>query len=238
MRHHPRTVHWVMALTLGVCLLRPAGTAGAQQSQGTDNSTSTPDIPAAADTGEPATAAAATSAIGVWQTYTNNPAGFSLEYPATWTVDERAGDLAFSVTFTPPDGRRGFAISAQPSGATSREAADLPNVRCRPVTVGGLQSSWCLDTIERSSAAIVSGQDKTYTIAAPLLVDGGVLEHALQSFRLVSSASPGDPPPTPVVRFPVTPVPVAPPAQPACGTSVPHLMQCVDDPTPRGGPIK
>jgi hypothetical protein len=132
--------------------------------------TSTPPPPAAADT---------------WQTYRNDQAGYSVDYPATWTVDERIDGGTFTTTFTPSGGGAGIAVIVQP-GEQVPDNRDIPNTRCQPVTIGGLSGERCFDTIALSTSTTLVGQGMTYTIGAGGKgLDPKVYQRLLDSFKVI-----------------------------------------------------
>jgi hypothetical protein len=64
-------------------------------------------------------------------------------------------------------------------------AANLPNIRCRPVRVGGLAGSRCLDTISKSVSTVVQDRDwhvLTTSLRRPA-TPTGAYDRVLASFR-------------------------------------------------------
>ena len=87
--------------------------------------------------------------------------------------------------FAPAEG--GASIGITVGGAEPQAAApDLPNVYCRPVQVGALTGTSCLDTIARSTEIVLSGNGKTYHITVVgKHIDASVYDRFLSSFRLL-----------------------------------------------------
>jgi hypothetical protein len=136
--------------------------------------------PTSAPTAVPATASANTS---TWQTYRSAQGGFHVDYPADWTASER-GDAGstLTTTFAPPGGGAGIAVIVRPGGPVE-DNSDIPNVRCRSVTIGGLSGKRCLDTIAFSVSTTLVGQDKIYMIVASTKrADQNVYQRLLESF--------------------------------------------------------
>lgn len=134
------------------------------------------------------TAMVATPTAGVvpddWPTYRNDPADYTVQYPPTWTVDERADpDGSFSTTFSPPSGGTGIEVRVVAVEAAGVEGFDLPNTRCQPVTIGGLSGTRCLDTISFITSTTLFGPDRAYIISSSDKPAGRtVYEGLLQSF--------------------------------------------------------
>lgn len=126
------------------------------------------------------------AAAGAWQTYHSSRGGFTVEYPAGWHVDETTNaDGSIATVFTPGAGGEGIDIDVR-RGAPQVEADDIPNTRCRPVTVAGLSGTRCFDTISFSTAATLSGQGKTFTLSSGKHGDQATFDHMLNSFRLAA----------------------------------------------------
>ncbi len=120
---------------------------------------------------------------GSWQAYHSPRGGYTVEYPAGWRVDEAMnGDGSLVTVFAPPTGGTGIGISVR-QGAPQVESNDIPNTRCRQVTVAGLSGTRCFDTISSSTSATLYGRGKTFTISAGKHGDQATFEHILNSFR-------------------------------------------------------
>jgi len=74
------------------------------------------------------------------------------------------------------------------AGSTPPEAgaSDLPNTRCRPVRVGRLAGSRCLDTISMSVSTVLQDRDRWYvltTSARRPATPRGAYDRVVASFR-------------------------------------------------------
>jgi hypothetical protein len=120
-----------------------------------------------------------------WKTYRNQRAGFSVKYPASWTVSERTGPKgALITTFQQPNGRANIGVTVQQGTADATGNTDIGNVRCRALKVRSLSGTQCLDTIAFSMITTLVGQGKTYVIGASLKhVSLKVYQQFVQSFR-------------------------------------------------------
>jgi hypothetical protein len=132
----------------------------------------------------PATALPATSQS--WQRYRSDRAGYSVDYPTTWTANERE-DTNGSITtvFAPTGGGAGISVIMR-VGAPPVESNDIPNTRCQPVSIGGLSGTNCFDTIALTSSTTLTGQDKTFSIFAGKGVPRDIYQHVLNSFSPTS----------------------------------------------------
>jgi hypothetical protein len=113
------------------------------------------------------------------QTYRNTQAGYTIDYPASWVVEEYL-DLATNTTtttFTPADDMVGVAVSVQNRQLDPAEMdaiIHMPNSSCRQVIVGGLTGWQCYTTMGPchqlegrftcSTTTTLVGQGKTYSI--------------------------------------------------------------------------
>lgn len=130
-----------------------------------------PGLPPAAAPARPspiATAAVAPSTVpvsGAWKSYDNRQAGYHAEVPQDWSVNESAGLHGMVITsFTAPSGGPGIVVTVQSGETSAEEIPDLPNTRCRPVTIGAYPGRRCLDTIAGSVSTIFSAHGKQYSI--------------------------------------------------------------------------
>jgi hypothetical protein len=132
---------------------------------------------------EPAPAAA--PAPVAWQSYRNQQAGYSVEYPASWTASEQdQGNGALSVTFAPGDGGSSITVITQ-AGEILMEAGEIPNTRCQEITVGGLPARRCTDTISFTTTTTVAGHGQTYIITTiSKRLDMDTHQHFLDSFTI------------------------------------------------------
>jgi hypothetical protein len=121
-----------------------------------------------------------------WQPYRSERGGFSLDVPATWSIEERPAATGVLVTLlTPPNGA---AVSVASQADTSLELgdADLPNTRCTNVMVAERPARTCLDTISFSVSTTVAGSGKTYVITTNRRRgDQRVYDRILASFRIL-----------------------------------------------------
>ncbi|HLF27621.1 MAG TPA: hypothetical protein VJG32_14900 [Anaerolineae bacterium] len=125
-----------------------------------------------------------TVAPGEWQTYQSQPGGYSLEYPAGWEVSEQVdSDGSVTTTFTSTDAKVGIMVMVQSGAFTGSENSDIPNVRCQPITLGGLSGTRCFDTLNFSLTTTLAGVNKTYTLATlAMRSDESIYQHLLNSF--------------------------------------------------------
>ncbi len=121
-----------------------------------------------------------------WQTYQNQQLGYSVQYPSGWVVNEQIdANGANVVTFAPSDGGAGISVTVQ-AGRSAHETRDIPNMRCREVTINGLSGTRCFDTISFGVTTTIFGKDKTYTIGTSTKhIDQNIYQHLLDSFNLI-----------------------------------------------------
>ncbi len=165
--------------------------------------------------GSPTQAAAATEGArtGSWQTYRSDQAGYTVEYPNGWIVDEQVGTrgTARSVvtTFRPRSNSPLLIISTKLRVPDQAEPTVMPNTRCQQMQGNQGIATHCLDTISGAASATIVAQGKTYTIAtAGKGMDQSIYQHFLDSFA-----------------------PLAPPASQIETTLEPLLFQSGDLPT-------
>jgi hypothetical protein len=122
-----------------------------------------------------------------WQVYRNVALGYTVTYPAAWTVVEHTDPALGTVTtFAPASGDGGVDVIVQTVAAVSPEPSDLPNQRCQRVSAGGLSGQRCFDTISFSLTTKLIGHGRTYTIAASgKRVDPNLYQHFLDNFAPV-----------------------------------------------------
>jgi hypothetical protein len=207
-----RWVGWLLVLGLAACGVADRG--GANQAPAAapratasapHASTATPESVGGVRTiGTPVTraiqsatpgATTTTAAVTAWQSYHSVQEGYSVEYPATWTVNEQPGATgAVATTFTPPVGGVGIIIAVRPTDPAQQKPLNLPNTRCQPVQGNRGIATRCLDTIARATATTFVGQDRTYTITTSGKdMDQTVYQHVLDSFAPDAPAASGQP---------------------------------------------
>lgn len=198
---------WHLGL-LGLSLLLILGFAACKPDSGSP-AVVTP-VPTAIVTAIPASTAAATASATAtasptatamteswpmtttegWLIYTNASTGYTVEYPAGWTVDEQTKD---STTFTSPNGRASIMVSVQPAppGQTEPpEPSDLPNTRCEQVKIGPAFGTRCLDTLAFSMVTTLWHERMIYTLTATGKgMDRNVYDHLVNSFRPLARGS-------------------------------------------------
>jgi hypothetical protein len=123
-----------------------------------------------------------------WKTYRNAQAGYSVAYPPDWKAVEVPGARGEFITkFTPAAGDASIVIAVRPIDPDQQEPIDLPNTRCRIVTVGGLSGVRCFDTISLSGSTTVAGKGKQFIITTTgKRPDENLYQRFLDSFQLIS----------------------------------------------------
>jgi hypothetical protein len=123
-----------------------------------------------------------------WKTYRNEQAGYSVAYPPDWQAVEVPGARGEFITkFTPATGVVSIVIAVRPIDPDQKEPIDLPNTRCRPVTVGGLSGVRCFDTISLSGSTTVAGKGVQFIIATTgKRLDENLYQRFLDSFQLIT----------------------------------------------------
>lgn len=102
-----------------------------------------------------------------WQTYRNDQAGYSVAYPPDWRAAERSGAAGeFSASFMPENGGAGIQVAVRPLDPEQREPLDLPNAKCKPVTVVGARGFRCFDSLSFTTTTTLAGKDKQFVITA------------------------------------------------------------------------
>jgi len=152
---------------LGLMTLLLVGCAASQRA-----AEDSPALPPPADiTGISSTptgvAASTDSATAGWLTYTNLQAGYSAKYPADWTVNESVGGNGELVTmFMAPDNAQGLSVNVLNGETIVEESPDMPNTRCRQVTISGASGQRCFDTLAFSLSTTFSGHDKQFAVVS------------------------------------------------------------------------
>lgn len=183
-----RSGRWLI-LIITVCALCACGTTDIRPTQAT-----TAELPMAVATAhstQPATPTATVSTgVTAWNTYRSDRAGYSIDYPATWKVDERVDSEGTDMTtFSPAANNSGTSIAVIVRNNIPAEQAipDLPNTRCQQVTINGLSGRRCFDTLASSISTTFSGQGKQYTIVASgKHLDQNIYQRFLESFTVTA----------------------------------------------------
>jgi hypothetical protein len=150
------------AAGLTVLALAAAGCDGA----GEPGPTTTTTVPArAAPSTAPPTPTPSTvgGAPAGWPEFASVQGGYRLRHPPGWRVRERAGDGGPVLSLLPPAGA-GISVLVTFTVPPEAGAASLPNTRCRPVRVGRLAGSRCLDTISGSVTTVLRGRDRWFVL--------------------------------------------------------------------------
>jgi hypothetical protein len=124
--------------------------------------------------------------VSDWPAFASVQGGYRLRYPPGWRVIESAGDGGPVLSLLPPRGA-GISLLVTSTAPPEAGAAALPNTRCRPVRVGGLAGSRCLDTISRSVSTSLQGREWWYVLTTSLrrpAAPAGAYDRVLASFRL------------------------------------------------------
>jgi hypothetical protein len=104
----------------------------------------------------PSTVAPAPSSLGGappgWPEFASVQGGYRLRYPPGWRVKESAGDGGPVLSLLPP---AGAGISVLVTFTVPPEPG-----RCRPLRVGRLTGSRCLDSASRSVTTVLRDQDR------------------------------------------------------------------------------
>ncbi len=123
-----------------------------------------------------------------WKTYRDDRAGYTIDYPATWRVDERVdSDDTDVTTFSPDADKNGMSVvvTVRNGAPAIGEIPDIPNMRCQQVRVGGLLGRRCFDTIASSLTSTLAGQGKQYAIVASgKHLDQNIYQHLVESFTV------------------------------------------------------
>lgn len=125
-------------------------------------------------------------AVSNWRVFTSVPGGYRLRYPPGWRVKESTGSGGPVLSLLPPKGV-GISVLVTSTAPPEAGAANLPNTSCRPVRVGGLEGSRCLDTISMVVSTTLQGRERWYVLTTSLrrpAVPAGAYDRVLASFRL------------------------------------------------------
>jgi hypothetical protein len=138
----------------------------------------------------PSTAAPARTppdpAVANWPAFTSILGGYRLRYPPGWRVKEGTGSGGPVLSLLPPEGA-GISVLVTSTMPPEAGAATLPNTRCRPVRVGGLEGTRCLDSVAMVVSTALKGRERWYVLLTSLqrpAVPAGAYDRVLASFRL------------------------------------------------------
>jgi hypothetical protein len=156
-----------LAMAFAVLVLSACGTVGTGL---TPTSTTKLPTPATTSHSTPVVTLAVTSlpASIAWKTYQNDRAGYTVDYPADWTIDERSElDGANVTTFAPSDpdaGGTNLTVIVRNDASPTEEIPDMPNTRCQQVAVDKLSGVRCFDTLSSNTVTTLIGPGKIYTL--------------------------------------------------------------------------
>jgi hypothetical protein len=124
-------------------------------------------------------------AVANWPTFTSEPGGYRLNYPPGWKVREDTGSGGPVLSLLPPKGL-GISVLVTSTAPPEAGAAALPNTRCQPVRVGGLEGTRCLDTVTMVVSTALKGRERWYVLTASLRRPSGparAYDRVVGSFR-------------------------------------------------------
>jgi hypothetical protein len=109
-----------------------------------------------------------------WQTYHDATSGYTVEYPADWSVAYDESETRF----TSPSGRVGIIVVV-----TDSADADAPDATCAPTPVAGLPAISCQDILTFSIWTTIVDGNRAYTIATSSKnYDAQAYKHVVESF--------------------------------------------------------
>ena len=121
-----------------------------------------------------------------WRVFTSVVGGYRLSYPPDWRAKESTGSGGPVLSLLPPKGM-GISVLVTLTAPPEAVAANLPNTRCRPVSIGGLKASRCLDTISMVVMTTLQGRERWYVLTTSLRRPAAPVDaydRVLGSFRL------------------------------------------------------
>lgn len=123
------------------------------------------------------------SSAGGWPSYRNTQAGWSIAYPADWTIDQQGSeDSPFITTLRPASGA-GITIVVQAGAPPAIRQSEKSNIICARVVVGRLTGTRCVDADKGTIATTLAGKRQTYVIATTGKgVDEQIYQRVLDSF--------------------------------------------------------
>ncbi len=164
----------------------PSPTSSISLSTLPSTSTPVPTTVVPGNTSTPVSSSVPTEAsVTAWKTWQSQSGGYQVEYPETWNVHEQAGPQGGVMTsFSPPGENVGVTITVKP-GVEEPGNNDIPNTRCRPVTIDSIRGTLCFDTISFTSSVILQAQGKTFEIGIGKFLKEDISSHFISSFRLL-----------------------------------------------------
>ena len=127
-------------------------------------------------------AATASRADG-WQIYRSAQAGWSIAYPADWTMAEQGGEDGPLIATARPASGAGITVVVQAGAPPAIRPSEKSNIICARVVVGRLTGTRCVDADKGTIATTVAGNGRTYIIAtAGKGVDQQLYQRVLDSF--------------------------------------------------------
>jgi hypothetical protein len=135
-----------------VLALAAAGCGGA----GEPGPTTVPARAAPSTAAPPPPSSAVGGAPTGWPEFASVQGGYRLRHPPGWRVKESAGDGGPVLSLLPP---AGAGISVLVTFTVPPKAG-----RCRPVRVGRLAGSRCLDTVSMSVTTVLRGRDRWFVL--------------------------------------------------------------------------
>jgi len=132
-----------------------------------------------------APASTAAPAVTGWPVFTSAAGRFRLRYPPGWRAKESSGSGGPVLSLLPPRGA-GISVLVTFTPPPGWGAASPPNTACRPVQVGGLRGSRCLDTLSMVVTTTAQGHERWYVLATSLrrpAAPAGAYDRVLASFQ-------------------------------------------------------
>ena len=126
-------------------------------------------------------------AVSSWQTFTSAAGGYRLRYPPGWRAKESTGSGGPVLSLLPPKGA-GISVLVTFTAPPAADLASVPNTRCRPVRLGALAGSRCLDTVSMTVSTTLQGRERWYVVTTSLrrpAGPAGAYDRVLASFRLI-----------------------------------------------------
>jgi hypothetical protein len=122
-----------------------------------------------------------------WPAFTSTEGRYRLRYPPGWGVKESTGSGGPVLSLLPPRGT-GITVLVTFNAPPAAGGTNLPNTRCQPVRVGGLEGSRCLDTISMVVSTALQSRERWYVLTTSLrrpAAPRGAYDRVLSSFRLI-----------------------------------------------------